>query len=141
MSWATPFVSWLTDTVISVTAMDRIEENIRVLGLGGRAQVAHLTAANSLNIGTTDDKFIVDGATAIHFISTTGRIMGNVITLALTNAPDLVHHQGSVPANYAALECVVMESPSTCSTETINPAGAGYVVQFIYDGTYWRYIS
>ena len=141
MSWAAPKVDWATDDVIATTDMNRMEENSRILGQGGGPVIATVTAANSLDIGTVSKVFKVDGNTAIRFISTTGRDSGDVITLILTDQPDLEHRYAGPGAGYASLDNIMLVALDSISYGAINPNYSGLVVQYVYNGTYWKYIS
>ncbi|NLD98609.1 MAG: hypothetical protein GX640_01935 [Fibrobacter sp.] len=134
MSWQTPKTDWNASNAPVPPDMNRIEENIRVLGQGGRKAATTLTAAAAVDIGDTDDTFLVSGTTSIKYLSTTGRVAGNKIYLVATNNINFLSNQSSPPSGYAPIYLFkIGVGPAVVDLNI----GEGAVVMLVYAGGKW----
>jgi hypothetical protein len=134
MNWQTPKIDWNASNAPVPPDMIRIENNIRILGLGGRMASTTLTAAASVDIGSTDDTFLVAGTTVIKYISTTGRVAGNKIYLIAKDGNNSYQSdQTSPPAGYAALQLFKIGTGVMIDVTVAE----GAVMMFVYNGTKW----
>ncbi len=132
MTWQTNKTDWTPDDPLNAVDMNRIEENIRVLGQGnGRSAIASIASATSLVINDTDETFFVTGNTDIFYIAKGTRQAGNRIQLIFLGAgTKLYYNVGSVPDDDAAIFVYTEGAWITVAQY--------YTVNLIYDGTYWR---
>lgn len=137
MPWSTPDTTFIAADGFAYSDINATNENIAVLHKGnGQSSLSSIASASSLDIGSTDQTFIITGSTSINYISTTSREPGCVIhfiNLRGGSNISFLDNTGSVPANYAALSCYNVVG-GALGTITLNP---GERFMFVYDGTYW----
>lgn len=141
MAWDTPKTDWGVDVVGSAD-FNRIEENIAVLHKGnGQTSLQVIAGSESLNIGVTDETFVITGSSpsvSIKYIYVGTRQPGNKIRLILSDTPDLIHNEGSVPTGYAALFLTNTSSASNYHASVTTAPCDNQTIDFTYDGTWWR---
>jgi hypothetical protein len=135
MAWQTNKTDWTPDDPLNAVDMNRIEENIRILGQGnGRAAIASIASATSLAINDADETFFVTGNADIYYIAKGTRQPGNRIQLIFTGGTTkLYHNAGSVPDGYSA----IFNWDLGAYVSILHY----YTINFIHDGTYWRIVK
>jgi hypothetical protein len=137
MAWSAPKTDWDTADGVTDTDLNRIEENVRILGQGnGRASIAEIASGDNLDINDTDDAFLITGTNAIKFIKIGTRQPGDKIWLCFPTTASLHHDEGSPPSGYAAL---YLTKTDWAHEDAISGSTTiGKFIEFIFDGTYWR---
>ncbi len=115
-----------------VTSLD---DNINTLLSGnGQDSLTTLTAASTVDIGSTYETFVVSGATAIEYISTVGRKQGNRIQL-ITSGIVTFKYNTTIVSDKASIHITINNiAQSNGSTIAI---GTNRMITLIYNGTYW----
>jgi hypothetical protein len=133
MAWQTPKTNWSTDDVIATTDLNRMEENTKILKIGGDNGASIASAAN---LEVVKNYHLVTGTTQINFIKTTGWAAGACIDLTFDDNLNLDHKHSTPPSGYAAMWINTLGGAESSTTGATKPT-----YRFIYDGTYWRNIG
>jgi hypothetical protein len=131
MNWTSnpPKTDWDADDAPTQTDFNRIETNINGTRFGQGDLGANIISANNLPI--VKDFHIVTGSTAVMYLSTTGYLAGAKVALLFQETNVTIHHDepGTPPVGFA---------PIYLATADRTTGVANTLLEFIYDGTYWR---
>lgn len=130
MSWSTPKINWGVEAV-GTADFNRIEENIRCSRFGRNDLGSNIASGSSLLI--VKNYHVITGSTNVKYLSTAAYLPGASVKLLFQSALQIDHDEGSVPANYAA-----MFLSNVNGTHGDIVVVANTLVDFFYDGTYWR---
>jgi len=135
MAWVTPKINWTPVDGIAGADLNRIEGNHNAIRFGGGDLGSNVASANNLAISKT--YHVVTGNTDIKFLATTPYLSEARVVLRFDSAINLLHDSVSPPTGYAPLFLTDISGDH----QSVTMSDANRIVEFIFDGVYWRNIN